>query len=237
MFNEDINRLNRQAWLKKTLAGIRTGQRILDAGAGELQNRRLCDHLLYVSQDFCQYSGTQSGAFDEGLQNKTWDTSRIDLVCDITQITAPDNSFDAVLCSEVLEHVPEPTHALDEFARLLRPGGTLILTAPFGSQVHMAPYHFCTGFSKYWYEHHLPKRGLRIVELTPNGDWYTLLRQEVNRLGGLERQRGSWSWPVAYLYSILGLLYFRLRPKKSAEDLACFGWHCVAVKAAPPTTP
>jgi ubiquinone/menaquinone biosynthesis C-methylase UbiE len=230
MFNEDINQLNRQAWLAKTLAAIPTGQRILDAGAGELQNRKLCDHLQYISQDFCQYTGTRGGAVDEGLQNETWDTSRIDLVCDITQITAPDNTFDAVLCSEVLEHVPEPTHALDEFARLLKPGGTLILTAPFGSQVHMAPYHFCTGFSRYWYEHHLPERGFEILELTPNGDWYTLLRQEITRLGPLERQRGSWSWPLAYAYSILGLIYFRFRSKRTAEDLACFGWHCVAVK-------
>jgi len=230
MFTEDINQLNRQGWLKKTLAAMPAGQRILDAGAGELQNRKLCDHLQYVSQDFCQYDGQRGGAIEEGLQNKAWDTSRIDLVCDITAITAADNSFDAILCSEVLEHVPEPTHALDEFARLLKPGGILILTAPFGSQVHMAPYHFCTGFSKYWYEHHLPKRGFKISELAPNGDWYALLRQEITRLGSLERRRGSWTWPLAYAYSLLGLAYFRLRSKKTAEDLGCFGWHCVAVK-------
>src|SRR5674476_1266665 len=71
------------------------------------------------------------GAPDEGLQTKGWDTTRIDLVSDITAIPAPDASFDAILCSEVLEHVPEPTHALDEFTRLLKPGGVLILTAPF----------------------------------------------------------------------------------------------------------
>ncbi len=61
------------------------------------------------------------GASDEGLQSHGWDTSRIDLVSDITAIPAPDSTFDAILCSEVLEHVPEPTHALDEFARLLKP--------------------------------------------------------------------------------------------------------------------
>lgn len=230
MFIENTNQLNRQTWLKKTLSAMPAGKRILDAGAGELQNRPLCGHLQYVSQDFCQYDGKRSGAIEEGLQNQSWDTSRIDLVCDITEITAPSASFDAILCSEVLEHVPEPTHALDEFARLLKPGGILILTAPFGSHVHMAPYHFCTGFSKYWYEHHLAKRGLTIAELSPNGDWYALLRQEITRLGGMERQLGSWSWPLAYVYSLLGLLYFRLRGKKRAEDLACFGWHCVAMK-------
>jgi ubiquinone/menaquinone biosynthesis C-methylase UbiE len=166
------------------------------------------------------------------LQTGQWDTSRIDLVSDITAIPAPDASFDAILCSEVLEHVPEPTHALDEFLRLLKPGGTLILTAPFASLVHFAPYHYCTGFSRYWYEHHLINRGFKIKELTPNGDWFAYAEQEITRLGGLERQRGNWSWPFAYAYALLGLLYFKLRSKKRADDLACFGWHCVAVKTS-----
>lgn len=187
------NELDRQAWLKKTLTELPVGAQLLDAGAGELRNRQFCGHLKYISQDFCQYKGQVGGQIDEGLQDESWDTSRIDLVSDITAIPAPDASFDAILCSEVLEHVPEPTHALDEFARLLKPGGTLILTAPFGSNVHMAPYHFCTGFSRYWYEHHLPMRGFEIVELTQNGDWYSLLKQEITRLGGLE-----WQLELAY---------------------------------------
>ena len=106
-----------------------------------------------------------------------------------------------------MEHAPEPTHALDEFERLLKPGGVVILTALFASNVHMAPYHFCSGFSKYWYEHHLALRGFEIEELSSNGDWYALLWQEITRLGGLERQRGNWAWPLAYAYALLGMLY------------------------------
>lgn len=226
---KDINEINRQAWLKQSLNALPSGARLLDAGAGELKNRQYCAHLDYVSQDFCQYRGV--GELDEGLQSESWDTSRIDLVSDITAIPAPDASFDAILCSEVLEHVPEPTHALDEFARLLKPGGVMILTAPFASNVHMAPYHFCSGFSKYWYEHHLALRGFYIQTLVANGDWYALLRQEVTRIGGLERQYGNWYWPFAYAFALFGLAYFRLRVNKQAEDLACFGWQCVAVKA------
>ena len=231
MFTDNINERNRQDWLKRTLGALPAGSTILDAGAGELQNRPLCEHLKYVSQDFCQYEGLSGVAvINEGLQTKVWDTSRIDLVSDITNVPAPAGSFDTILCSEVLEHVPEPTHALDEFQRLLKSGGKLVLTAPFSSNVHMAPYHFCSGFSKYWYEHHLPMRGFKILELSPNGDWYALLKQEIGRLGGLERISGNWIWPFAYVYILLGGLYFKLRSGKSADDLACFGWHCVAVK-------
>lgn len=230
LFSENINESVRQIWLKATLSAIPSGVRILDAGAGELKNYQYCRHLKYVSQDFCEYQGASKGAPVEGLQKQKWDTSRIQIVSDITAIPEADASFDAILCSEVLEHVPEPTHALDEFARLLKPGGQLILTAPFASNVHMAPYHFCSGFSRYWYEYHLPLRGFRILELTPNGDWYALLRQEITRLGGLERTDGNWAWPLAYAYAALGLLYFKVRSAKIAADLACFGYHCVAVK-------
>ena len=230
ILGKDLNESNRQAWLKEALAALPRGSRLLDAGAGELKNRRHCGHLDYVSQDFCQYQGQMGAAIDEGLQTAQWDTSRIDLVSDIASIPAPDESFDAVLCSEVLEHVPEPTHALDEFARLLKRGGKLILTAPFASHVHMAPHHYCTGFSRYWYEHHLPIRGFDIRELTANGDWFAYTEQELMRLGGMERQSGNWTWPLAYAYSLAGVLYFKIRVGKRAEDLACFGWHCVAVK-------
>lgn len=230
MFGININEVNRQSWLKETLMGLPEGSRILDVGAGELQNREHCQHLDYVSQDFCQFTGENSGAPIEGMHTEEWDTSCIDIVSDITSIPAQDASFDAILCSEVLEHVPEPTHALDEFARLLKPGGVVILTAPFASSVHMAPYHYCSGFSKFWYEYHLELRGFQIETLVSNGDWFALLRQEITRLGNLERQRGSWSWPIAYAYALLGLTYFKIRSDRRAEDLACFGWHCVAVK-------
>lgn len=225
----NCNEENRQTWLRKVLARIPTGSRILDAGAGELRNKPLCAHLNYVSQDFCQYDGRGDGA---GLQPGAWDTSKIDLVCDITAIPEPDESFDAILCSEVLEHIPEPTRALDEFARLLKPGGVLILTAPFASLVHMAPYHYVTGFSRYWYEYHLPARGFRIEELTPNGDWFAYCEQEFMRLGSMSRRYGDLIWPFAYLLGLLGAVFFRLRHGEQASDLACFGWHCVAVKEA-----
>lgn len=84
----------------------------------------------------------------------------------------------------------------------------------------MAPYQFCSGFSKYWYEHHLLARGFEIRELVANGDWYALLRQEITRLGGMERSKGNWTWPLAYLYALLGMGYFAFRRKQTAPDLA-----------------
>lgn len=224
----NINEKRRNQWLANTLTSIPAKLRILDAGAGELRNKPLCAHLVYVSQDFCQYEGVGDA---QGLQTGRWDTSKIDLVCDIVNIPEPDASFDVILCSEVFEHLPDVQKALDEFSRLLKPGGKLIITAPFASFVHFAPYHYATGFSRYWYEYHLPSRNFEIQELTPNGDWFSYLKQEILRLPSMARRYGDWFWPLAYLLAGISFLYFSIsRRSKSAEDVACFGWHCVAVK-------
>lgn len=224
----NVNEETRNQWLTQTLAAIPSGLRILDAGAGELRNKPLCAHLIYVSQDACQYEGAGDA---QGLQTGTWDTSKIDMVCDIVDIPEPEASFDVILCSEVFEHLPDALKALDEFARLLKPGGKLILTAPFASLVHFAPHHYATGFSRYWYEYHLPMRNFEIQQLTANGDWFTYAKQEILRLPSMARRYGDWCWPLAYLVAGAGLFYFSLRGKsRQANDVACFGWHCIAVK-------
>ena len=148
------NESTREAWLEQALKQIPAGSRILDAGAGQLKYKKLCSHLDYLSQDFAQYDGKGDGS---GLQTGSWDQSKIDIVCDISDIPEPAGSFDAVMCIEVLEHLPNPLLALQEFSRLLRPGGQLVVTAPFCSLTHFAPYHFCTGFNRYFYETHLPR--------------------------------------------------------------------------------
>lgn len=227
------NELDRNKWIHEALASLPHGARLLDAGAGELRYKPDCAHLKYVSQDFCQYAGDGDG---KGLQMGNWDTSKIDLVCDICAIPEPDASFDAILCAEVFEHIPDPLAALKEFSRLLKPGGTLILTAPFASLVHFAPYHFCSGFSRYWYEHHLPANGLKIEKLEPNGDWFDYCHQEIARLGPASKKYREPLWPLAMLLSLLAILFFKLRGRRAAKahDLACFGWHCVAKKAETP---
>jgi SAM-dependent methyltransferase len=53
-----------------------------------------------------------------------------------------DNSFDTVLCTELIEHLKDPQVAVQEMARVLKPGGYLILSAPFVHELHEQPFDF-----------------------------------------------------------------------------------------------
>jgi ubiquinone/menaquinone biosynthesis C-methylase UbiE len=129
------NGSTRELWIKQVLSDLPAGAHLLDAGAGECQYKKYCNHLHYVSQDIAVYEGCG----ETGLHTGKWNTSKIDIICDITTVPLPDASFDAILCSEVLEHLPDPIPALREMARLLKPGGVFIGTSPFWSLTHFAP--------------------------------------------------------------------------------------------------
>jgi ubiquinone/menaquinone biosynthesis C-methylase UbiE len=219
------NLIDRQLWVEKTLKKLPKGFKLLDAGAGEQQYRQYCQHLNYVSQDFNEYSGTGNM---EGFQTGTWDISNIDIVSDIINIPEPDASFDAILCTEVLEHIPDPIAAIKEFHRLLKPGGELILTAPFASLTHFAPYHYYTGFNRYFYEYFLPSIGFIITEITANGNYSGYLAQEIRRII-------TYFGKVPFLIKLSIFMILRFISNKSTErkliDIGCFGFHVRAKKS------
>lgn len=226
------NATARTRWVEARLRAIPSGQRLLDAGAGSQPFRKACAHLRYVAQDFGKYAAAPDGV---GLQPSDFAYGALDVVSDVAAIPEADASFDAILCTEVLEHVPTPEAALREFARLLRPGGALILTAPFCSLTHYAPYHYATGFSRFYYEHHLPRHGFRIVEIAPNGSYFSYLAQELRRLQNTAARyagvRGSLLERAALAVLLRALSRFERRDRGSAE-LLCFGHHVHAIRNA-----
>lgn len=225
------NGYKRDAWVINKLEEVEKGKKILDAGAGERKYRKYCDHLVYKSQDFNEYDGKGDGV---GLQMGAWDVGGIDIVSDITSIPVEDMSFDCVLCTEVLEHVPYPDKAIEEFSRILRVGGTLILTAPFCSQTHFAPYHFCTGFNIYWYQEVLNRWGFKIKEFERNGNYFDFVLAELVRLPLVLKKHSSISIFSYLLYLLilpLSLIIWILsKVTKKSEDQLCFGYHVLAEK-------
>lgn len=218
------NESTRVEWIEKTLKKIPAGLTILDAGAGESQFKKFCNHLNYVAQDFGKYEGTG----EVGLQTGTWDNSKLDIVSDITNIPRPDASFDAIMCTEVLEHVPDPVAALKELNRLLRPGGYLLITAPFASLTHFAPYHFATGFNQFFYDHHLSQWGYNILDKQMNGNYFEYLAQEVRRIKRMAKEYAGTKVnlidKIIYHLLLLRLQNFSSKDKGSSEML-CYGIH------------
>src|SRR3546814_8619033 len=76
---------------------------------------------------------------------------RPDVAADGALLPFPDQSFEAVICSEVLEHVPDPRLVLDEIARVLKPGGCLLLTVPFLFRIHADPHDFGRYTDTFWH--------------------------------------------------------------------------------------
>ena len=222
------NEENRRVWIEQTLKELPEGNRLLDAGAGEQQYKKYCDHLHYVSQDFAEYEPEE---LDQGLQMDRWDYGQLDHVCDITSIPEPDSSFDAILCSEVFEHLPNPLAAVDEFSRLLKPGGSLLLTAPFVSLTHFAPYHFATGFNRFFYEHNLTSRGFCVEKIAANGNYFELVAQELRRCSSVaenytnRRPNRIEKWSLKML---LGMLERFSKAGQQSSELGCYGLHVMA---------
>lgn len=62
-----------------------------------------------------------------------------DIVGDITNLPIEDNSYEFILCTEVIEHVWDFQTAIKEMHRILKPGGTCILTTRFLFPIHEVP--------------------------------------------------------------------------------------------------
>jgi SAM-dependent methyltransferase len=63
----------------------------------------------------------------------------VDIVCDAENMSLPDSSYDLVICTQVLEHTQRPQKIVDECHRVLRPGGTFLLSVPSIFPVHGYP--------------------------------------------------------------------------------------------------
>jgi ubiquinone/menaquinone biosynthesis C-methylase UbiE len=80
-------------------------------------------------------------------------------VASATDLPFPDETFDFVLCSEVLEHVPKYDKAVFEAVRCLKRGGTLLITTP--------NYHNLTQLLRIWI-----KKSLKVIGIKKRSKWY-----------------------------------------------------------------
>lgn len=116
-----------------SMAGLTAGMRVLDIAPQDHEGAR-----PFVP---------------DGVEVRTLDidpASGCDFIGDIcvTNAQIPDGAFDAILCTEVLEHVRRPFEAVREIGRLLRPGGRVFVTTPFNFRIH-GPLPDCWRFTEH----------------------------------------------------------------------------------------
>ena len=161
---------------------VEPSELVLDAGAGRAPYRELFAHARYETADFMAVKGKKY--------------VQPDYVCDLAEIPVEDARFDHVLLTQVLEHLPEPARVLGELHRVLKPGGTLWLTAPFFYAEHERPYDFYR-YTQYGLRHLLESAGFEVLEVEwMEGYLGTLSYQARLMSRSLPASRAAWGGGV-----------------------------------------
>lgn len=136
---------------------LQRGMKVLDAGCGA--GRHLCEAFRHpgidvvgidLSYDDLAKTRALLNLMSLELENQ-WLLAR----ATITHLPFPDNVFDVVICSEVLEHIPDNLRAIKEIVRVLKPKGILAVSVP-----RFFPERVCWALSTAY--HHEPGGHIRI---------------------------------------------------------------------------
>lgn len=99
---------------------------------------------------------------------------KVDIICEAHNVPLESGSVDTVLCTQVIEHVPDHNKLIQEIHRLLKMNGCLILSGPMYWHIHEEPHDYFR-FTKYGFKYILESNGFKIHEMMPNGGkWATL---------------------------------------------------------------
>jgi SAM-dependent methyltransferase len=106
----------------------------------------------------------------------------VDQICDLSDaIPYADNSFDTIILSDVLEHLPEPLNCWREMNRLLVPGGKVLLNVPFYYQLHEAPHDYYR-YTEFALKRFAETTGFEVVELNALGGPVEILADVTGKL-------------------------------------------------------
>jgi 2-polyprenyl-3-methyl-5-hydroxy-6-metoxy-1,4-benzoquinol methylase len=163
----------------------------------------------------------------------------VDVIADLSKVPLPDASFDVILCTEVLEHIPDTAAAFTELRRLCRPGGVVILTTPFMYPLHEEPHDFVR-LTPHLLQRRAVEAGFTVSELTTHGDELQVLATVWcnlwSRSGtGDSRLRSAWNLmmrlPMNLMVAAFTPLVHSHLPRKTFLNTCC-----VLSKPAPVST-
>lgn len=138
-----------------------------------------------------------------------------DVQADAACLPFSGDRFDAVICSELLEHVPDPIAVLVEINRVLMPGGTALICVPFMNKIHGDPYDYGRYTDYYWREN-LGRNGFGGIMIERQGGFWSVLSDMLRDLAYLKTGSGLLSRPT--LFRVVTLLMGAVRMKAVEWD-------------------
>lgn len=164
---QDIARWYVNNFIKEIGKSLPPGSSILDAGAGECVYRKEFAH--------CDYK-----AIDLAVGEDQWNYSNLDYIAPLHDMPVEDNTFDAILCTQVLEHLEWPRESVKEMYRVLKPGGKLYITVPMAQNEHQTPYDFFR-YTSYGLKSICNHAGFHKVSIFPFGGLWVRWAYELPR--------------------------------------------------------
>jgi len=164
----------------------------------------------------------------------------VDVFGDGTRLPFRSGSFDTVLCTEVLEHLPDPDLCVREMARVVKPGGRLLVTVPFTQPLHELPSDFYR-FTPGALEHLFERSGLAVEHIEPRGNFASalgaMLSQFLLRSVGATQRQSDGSvilsrWRSTLLLPVLAFIqvFFALASRFTNDSAVAQGYAAVARK-------
>jgi SAM-dependent methyltransferase len=163
----------------KAVAPLARG-RMLDVGCGDKP------YEPFFRPFVAEYIGIEHEATFAGTNAAN--RRRPDFFYDGRTLPFEDGCFDTVMSVQVLEHTSEPQRLIDEMARVLHVGGTLIVNAPFSFRLHEEPHDYFR-YTPHGLRAMLARSGLDIVELRGQGGLFSVLAQKINAFLAFELGR------------------------------------------------
>ncbi|HVW17949.1 MAG TPA: class I SAM-dependent methyltransferase [Solirubrobacteraceae bacterium] len=129
VFKDDRNRPNALCWSCGSHERHRAVWLLLERRPELLRD---ASALLHFAPEYCLRERLRRAAAEHGLRYVTGDLdpTGVDLVLDLSGLDLPDGAFDAVICSHVLEHVPDDALAMRELRRITARGGWCLVLVP-----------------------------------------------------------------------------------------------------------
>jgi len=158
------------------MAMLPPGSRVADLGGHRDRKRGSFDIRQFPLDVVCVNVSNKHGA---------------DVIADAAQLPFANDSFDVVLCAELLEHVSDPKAVLREAFRVLKPGGKLVACSPFLYHIHGDPHDYGRYTDHYW-KTALKEIGFVRIEVERQGRFWSAIYDQIRHVSNRWTSKSHW---------------------------------------------